>query len=161
MQWQGWAGHSESRSSHFTAGCLHSQYSIHFQRKSIRNSKMAVHQGLGTGTNWGGSLRLWCALGIFSATSKDCQLTWRIRGHCKAFWIISLHCPLTCLILFLVGGIVALQHCITFCYSTKWLSYMYAYFSLSPHRGPPSHCLPSSTPSGHHRTLNWAPHAIH
>ena len=74
----------------------------------------------------------------------DCWLTWRIRGHCKAFRIISLHCPLTCLILFFLGGvgITALQYCITFCYTTKWLSYMYAYFSFPPHPGPPSHCLP-------------------
>lgn len=63
-------------------------HSIHSQRNSIRNRKIAIHQGLGHrrlgGTTWGGSLRLWWIPGIFSPPRKAWPFTLRIRGHGQA-----------------------------------------------------------------------------
>ena len=52
---------------------------------------------------------------------------------------------------------IALQRCVSFCCTMKWISYMYTYVpSLLDH--PPTH--PHPTHLDRHRAPNWAPCAI-
>ena len=54
---------------------------------------------------------------------------------------------------------VALQHCVSFCWTMKWTSYMYTHapFLLDI---PPTPPYPQPTPLGHHRAPSWAPSAV-
>ena len=54
---------------------------------------------------------------------------------------------------FLNWGIVALQYCVGFCYSRKWIS-------VCVHASPPGPPCPLSTPAGHLRAPSWARCAI-
>ena len=54
--------------------------------------------------------------------------------------------------------IVALQYCVNFCFTTKWVSYIHTYIHISP----PSRTslVPPPTPLGHHRAPSRAPCAL-
>ena len=55
-------------------------------------------------------------------------------------------------------GIVALQCCVSFCYTMNWISYMYTYIpSLLDLPPTPT---PNPTHLGHHRAPSWAPCVI-
>ena len=61
----------------------------------------------------------------------------------------------------LYWSIIALQWCVSFCFTTKWISYTYtirSHFSSLLHL-PPSH-PPHPTPLGGHKAPSWSPCAM-
>ena len=89
---------------------------------------------------------------------KQCvqSLSW-----CGRAWIKTNDSPISTsgftatVIFFFNWSVVAIQCHVGFCYTKKWIFYMYTY--VRSLLGMP--LIPHPTPLGHHKALSWAPYA--
>ena len=94
------------------------------------------------------ALRWWSKHYISTSQSKHSE--WLLFF----WWDFDLQSITDCMLLFFFLSIIALQYCVSFCYTTKWINYMFTYLnfsfvglylfyffipSLSPHLLPHTH----------------------
>ena len=108
---------------------------------------------------------VWCKLWVWHIWLYYVEICLSIPTLVSIFimnrcWILSntFSASIDMIMRFFIIGVVSLQYCVSFCYTMKWISYMYTYIPYLLNLPPTSN--PHPTHLGHHRAPSWAPCAL-